>query len=236
VDINKSSNFLDWSRNTQNLLKDSFLGNKDLLTNMIIEAIKNPSLRSKFESHLLLDYLVIYEDEYDNRIRIHISTSEHLTRIHDHRFDFSTLVLSGGYKHILYSLKNNPYKISSEEEAISCQSLDDPDYNFYRMKESELVEMTSIRDEIPLSLYSISNKVIHSVLTKENTISIIVRSKAKKNRSFIFDTSSENILWWRFGRVDESSERIKSKIMSDKKLTIVLNSLFKLGFIHKINL
>lgn len=232
MEFEASLNFPEWADKTQNFLRDNFLANKDLLTSMIFNAIKTPELRSKFESHLLLDYLVLYCDKYDNRIRLHISTSEHLTRIHDHRFDFSTLILTGGYKHIFYVPKINLYQKSSQNHAIAFQSAKEADPAFHGLSMDDF-EINCIRHEAPLSSYSISNHTTHSVFTVKDTVSIIYRSPAKKERSFIFDTH-ENSLWWRFGRSNETEQRVNSKIMTDNKLKILLDKLLELGIIYPV--
>jgi hypothetical protein len=229
-----SLDFYAWSQHTQDFLQSHFLNNKDLLTRMITDAIKNPDLRSKCETHFLLDYLVIYCDKYDNRIRLHLSTSEHLTRIHDHRFDFSTLVLTGGYKHIFYTPKIDLYAQSPDDHAILFQSAQNPDNSFADLSVDDF-DISCIRDESRLSTYSISHHVAHSVLTKKDTLSVIIRSPAKKQRSFIFDTQN-NSLWWRFGRSYETEQRISSKIMTDEKLQSALDTLYELGMIERVTI
>lgn len=227
--------FLTWSVKTQNILKENFLNNKSNLTQMIRDAIENPSLRTKFESHRLLDYLVIYEDEFDNRIRLHISTQDHLTRMHDHRFDFSTLILTGGYEHLFYKTIVDPYCVSKVGEAMHYQDEKNVDPGFMNYTEKDLFYLSAYRTEYPNNCYSISNNIVHSVFTSLNTVSVVYRSGAKKERSFIFDKAS-NTMWWRFGRKDESENRVQSKIMSDRKLGEILVALESIRLINKINL
>jgi hypothetical protein len=169
-------------------------------------------LQQKCETHQLLDYLVLYDNPGNGiRLRMHMSTSDHLQRPHDHRFDFSTKVLCGSYEHIWYFPIPDFYQQSDINTAKNYQDKNNPDPHF-ELFGNEFKPMF-IRREVKDSCYSISNEIVHSVDMVKDTVSIIIRSPARKQRSFIYDWEMKK-LWWRFGSENETKKRRQQKIMT----------------------
>lgn len=227
----RMSCFIEWSEHTRPLLKTLSELGPEFLGDLVREASDDHILRSRFETHQLLDYLVLYEDKNTGvRLRLHIATKEHLQRMHDHRFSFSTLIFTGHYQHCLYGLKQNPYEISSLEEARSYQDRFNPDPKFAGLTSDDLFQIEWIRNETAGSSYSLHHSQAHTVFTSKNTVSLVLRGPIEKPRSLIFEQKQQQ-LWWRFGREEESGERISQKIMSPNKLEEVIQNLTELEII-----
>ena len=79
---------------------------RSLLAALVDNVPNRPDLLRQCEHHRLLDRLVIYDGlDRGFKIRLHLSTDDHLDRPHDHRFSFTTLILRGQYDHIWYEPK-----------------------------------------------------------------------------------------------------------------------------------
>lgn len=212
---------LDWANDFEQAAEESrailqqICGTPGWLDDLFTHAEQDAELREKAEGHQLLDYIVLY-DKLDRgvRLRLHLSTEDHLQRPHDHRFDFSTRVLCGSYEHCLIIPRLDPYKISPEPQAIHYQDRFNPDPNLNLLNED--LQESFVRQVKSGSTLSLSNNVIHTVKTAADTVSLVLRGPARKNRSFIFDRGSE-AAWWRFGAADETSARRSDKVMSDAK-------------------
>ena len=219
---------IDWTRFEDAAAKSrNCLGiltsDRSALSTLVERAVRNPALRVKCESHQLLDYLVLYDSvERGVRVRLHISTMEHLQRPHDHRFDFSSVIVCGSYEHCIVNCKVNPYKIRDEAGARPYQDKNSPD-PLIRLKNEDF-PVGNVRNERAGDIFSLHHSVAHTVLTAANTVSLVLRGAPRRNRSFIFDRTEEH-LWWRFGRENESPERRAKKIMSEEKLGEILQKL-----------
>ena len=193
------------------------------LTALVERAVRDPALRVKCESHQLLDYLVLYDCvERGVRVRLHLSTTEHLQRPHDHRFDFSSMILCGSYEHCIVNCKVNPYEIRDEAGARPYQDRHNPD-PLIRLKNADF-PVANVRNERAGDIFSLHHSVAHTVLTAANTVSLVLRGGPRRNRSFIFDRTQER-LWWRFGQENESRERRAQKIMPAEQLTGIVQRL-----------
>jgi hypothetical protein len=157
----------------------------------------------KCERHRLLDKLVIY-DALDRgfRIRLHLSTNDHLDRPHDHRFSFSSLILRGAYQHV----RHKP--IGKLDETIPGTIQEDRQAVLTDVK----VEPYFTTIEEPGSYYTLHHTAIHTTITTDNTVSLFIRGPVEKERSFIMDRHTGK-LWWRYGEVNESPERRRRKAM-----------------------
>lgn len=205
-------------------------GDPQALTRLLVTAINSPPLRAKAETHQLLDYFVIY-DALDRgfRLRLHVSTSDHLQRPHDHRFDFSTRILCGSYEHCIIQCSKDPYSMSNEVDALPFQDRAHPDPR--ALLRNEDFPVAKVEDQRSGDTLSLHHSVVHTVLTTAGTVSLVLRGPARRRRSFIFDRGDQS-LWWRFGQQDEISARREAKIMSDAKVASALGDLRALGIIN----
>jgi hypothetical protein len=228
-----AANHLNWDANfeeTAALARDMLAritSERGWLAALFSYAENETSLRQRAETHQLLDYVVLY-DALDRgiRLRLHLSTQDHLQRPHDHRFDFSTRILCGSYEHCLISPRVDPYSLSSEEHAIAYQDKNNPD-PLVNLKNADFKELI-VRHVSAGSMLSLSNRAIHTVNTAANTVSLVLRGPARKTRSMIYDRAEET-LWWRFGAEKEPPSRRQAKIMSNEKLQDAKRQFTKLG-------
>jgi len=162
------------------------------LREMIYSIEDDPYRLSKCERHYLLDKFVLY-DALDRgfRVRLHMSTNNHLDRPHDHRFSFTTLILTGTYQHIWHHVHKN---------------VDDT-------LELSDVEPVFITNEEVGSCYTLHHTAVHTTFTTPNSVSLVIRGPAEKERSIITERHTGKI-WWRYGEQAESAERRRDKVMS----------------------
>lgn len=101
---------------------------KESLRKLVYDVEHKPELLAMCERHQLLDYIVLY-DALDRgiRLRLHISTDDHFDRPHDHRFSFSSRILTGGYTHTWYHMDGDLYGDGPDPEARQYLSRHHPD-------------------------------------------------------------------------------------------------------------
>lgn len=182
---------------------------KQALRNLIFSIENNPHLLAKCERHYLLDKFVLY-DALDRgfRVRLHISTENHLDRPHDHRFSFTTLILTGKYQHIWHHLR---------------QARDDS-------VETANIEPVFITTEESGACYTLHHTVIHTTYTTPGTVSLVIRGPAEKGRSIITERDTGKV-WWRYGEQDETAERRSEKQMSFQDYIMLRDKVESLGVI-----
>jgi hypothetical protein len=116
-------------------------------------------------------------------------------RAHYHRWNYSAIVLSGGYKHYLYDIANE---------------------DSHKLKPSNL-KQRMVYETNPGSCYSISNDFIHSVEAKPYTISLCLRGPSLTDKFFVWDKAIDNS-WWQYGSSHETFEERRVKSISKGKL------------------
>lgn len=165
---------------------------KQGLRELVYSIETDPDLLSKCERHYLLDKFVLY-DALDRgfRVRLHISTDNHLDRPHDHRFSFTTLILTGKYEHRWHHVHQ---EVGDNIELAGIQPV-------------------FITHEEPGACYTLHHTVVHTTYTTPNTVSLVIRGPAEKERSIITDRETGK-MWWRYGEHAETPERRRDKRMS----------------------
>ena len=76
---------------------------KTELRNQVLKIPLTSSLFGLCEHYDILDKIILEDGPI--RIRLHIFADEYFDRPHNHRWTYSSLILSGGYQHTIYSLK-----------------------------------------------------------------------------------------------------------------------------------
>jgi hypothetical protein len=200
---------IDWSdldkatAVTDAVLRD-LAADKESLRLLIDRAAEDDDLLGQCECHRLLDKLVIYDGlERGFRIRVHLSTKDHLDRPHDHRFSFSSLILAGSYQHVRHKV------IGEIDEGLDPGIQED----FEARPAHARVEPAFATTEQAGSFYTIHHSVIHTTIMADNTVSLFIRGPAEKERSLISDRDT-GALWWRYGAQQESPSRRERKSMS----------------------
>ncbi|MFE2674146.1 hypothetical protein [Streptomyces hygroscopicus] len=203
---------------------------KDTLRGLVYAVEQNPELLAKCERHQLLDYIVLY-DALDRglRIRLHLSTDDHYDRPHDHRFSFSSRILTGGYTHTWYHLEGDLYD-GPDPEARQYLSRHRPDPRAHAQRHLKNLTPHLTRWESPGSTYTLHHSAIHTTFTTPDTVSLFLRGPAEKDRSVIMDKDT-GVLWWRFGRQDEPEDRVRQKSMGLEAYREIRDRLEKLEVI-----
>ncbi len=221
------SDFISAGKTTRNLARA--LAEDRAALRELVYSVSDDERLGMCERHQLLDYLVLYDaPERGFRVRLHMSTADHFDRPHDHRFSFSSYIVTGTYRHTWYECDRDPYAESSDEECQRWDSLRNPDD-----ASSHLLSRVSpllMRDERPGSCYTLHHSVLHTTFTTPGTVSVFVRGPSEKRRSVIMDKTTGRV-WWRYGQTEESAERRKAKAMTRGEYEEFVTKLETLGVI-----
>jgi hypothetical protein len=192
---------------------------KDALRMLVDRAGEDDDLLAQCECHRLLDKIVLYDGlDRGFRVRLHISTSDHLDRPHDHRFSFSSLILAGSYKQVRHRI------IGEVPDSVAPETQED----YQAVPIQARVEPEFATTEQVGSFYSIHHSVIHTTIMEDDTVSLFIRGPAEKDRSLITDRDTGK-LWWRYGAGGESPGRRAQKVMDLSKFEMRRHKLEALG-------
>ena len=128
----------------------------------------------------------------------------HKDRAHYHRWVYSTLILKGSYKHLIYGTKEQI------EQNINPQEL-----------KPQIIQKEGIR-----SVYTLNHNVIHSIEAKPYTITLFIRGPAVRDKFLIMDRKTGR-KWWEYGRECETVEEIRRKTMSIDRIRRIINKLYE---------
>lgn len=176
---------------------------RSALITLLERAREMDDLFDKCEHHRLLDKLVIY-DALDRgfRIRVHISTDDHLDRPHDHRFSFTSLILRGAYRHVRHELLGSAADVPRDVQ-------DDFDAPVNDL----VVVPRFVTNEVAGNCYTLHHTEIHTTFTTPDTVSLFLRGPAEKERSLIAERDTGKV-WWRYGEDKEKASRRIAKRIS----------------------
>lgn len=208
---------LNWEKlekvefHTQNILEMLFQ-NRKIISLFLKNVLQDKTLISLAEHYDFFDKIVLYVDKKNRfRIRLHIFSGDTSTkyRPHCHRWNYSSVILKGSYKHFIYGTEDNI------NENIDLKDLNP----------------IIIREEKTHSIYTLSHKVFHSIETQPDTVSVIIRGPAVKDRFLIMDKLTDK-KWWEYGRESETIEEIKRKQVSLKHIQNLIEKLYKLKILE----
>ena len=201
------SDFAEASKVSADLAR-SLTSNKSFLMELVARAGDEPGLLALSEKHLLLDYLVIY-DALDRgfRIRINMGSGHPAAWAHDHRFSFSTCLLSGSYLHTIFA------RSSSSDSSTVLAAL-------------------VIREETVGSCFSLHHSAIHSTEKRAEMTSVFVRGPSEKAISNAYD-SGAGINWERRGGQASSNPVETRSKMVDADYRSFCDNLRAFGVISK---
>ncbi len=182
--------------------------NKESLKHSILQVRHNNDLFSLCEHYDILDKIILHNDEEKGiRIRLHIFADNYFDRPHDHRWSYSSHILSGGYKHIIYGIKGN----------VASPEFDD------------LIPV-QVRHEKKGDSYTLHSSQYHSVIAKPGTVSLIIRGPSHKDKFRLIDRVTK-YSWWQYGASIESDEEKLKKRMTLERYDLLVDKLAKLGVI-----
>jgi len=206
--------------------------NRPLLRNLVLNAATDNLLRSFAEKHNELNYVVLY-DALDRGLRIRLHRfSRGLEDIpHNHRFSFSSTILSGSYVHSVFRLDTD----SDDSDAGSKWRLDQPigTYTGAKLQEIELNGFKTIfstTQEVG-STYSMHHEAVHkTAMPLSDAFSLFVRGPALKRCSLQLQPDDRTYRW-KFGREGESTDVVASRAMSTSEYDAFVASLETNGII-----
>jgi len=190
---------------------EKLFNDREIINLFLENILQEKYLISLAEHYDFFDKLVLYVDKKDRfRIRLHIFTGDKSTkyRPHCHRWAYSSVILHNGYKHFIYG---------TEDQINENTNIKD-------------LNPILIREEKTGSIYTLDHKVFHSIEAEANTVSVIIRGPAVKDRFLIFEKLT-NKKWWEYGRGSETIEEIKRKQVSIEHIKNLINKLYKLKVI-----
>ncbi len=194
----------EFSSKSQEILED--LSDQSKLKQYLQAIKKDERLLSLSEHYDILDKVVLYADE-QCRIRLHIFGDGYFDRPHNHRWSYSSKILTGSYRHTIYSIG---------------QAVDVPTM--------EHLTPILIRRERAGDFYTLHHSQYHSVTASSGTVTLIYRGPAETDRFRVMDRVSREA-WWQYGANIESQAEKESKRMSPERFNLLIEKIEKLGLI-----
>ncbi|MDP9151242.1 MAG: hypothetical protein M3O36_15050 [Myxococcota bacterium] len=181
-----------------------------LLRDLLLSVPHDDRLWKKCESHSLDDKIVLYDGLGRNgfRIRLRLATAYQDERPHAHRFTFSTFIMRGSYIQTLY---HSQYE--TQEELVG---------RFF----TSVVD----RQERAGSAFTIRHDTLHSTIAPPDTVSLILRGPAMKDRAIIAHQATGEV-WWRMGEGQEDAERRAAVRMDRERYDFWVDRLGQYGLI-----
>jgi hypothetical protein len=130
------------------------------------------------------------------RIRLHVFSADYFDRPHNHRWTYTSRILTGAYTHVLYGT----------------------DHDFTNEVDVAALAARPVRIEEPGDTYTLHHSMIHSVTAHgEAAVRLIVRGPAVKDRFVVTDRATGKA-WWQYGAATGTAETAAAKRMSDHQL------------------
>lgn len=210
---------LDWSRfeeasRVSRDIVEELAANRPLLRALVLKAAESGQLRMMAEKHNELNYIVLY-DALDRGLRVRLHKFTHgLEDIpHNHRFSFSSAILSGSYVHTMFQLDRASEGAQRELE----WRLDQPPGSYVgRVDEMHLVGLTTLltTTQSAGSSYSMHHEAVHkTAMPVSDAYSVFVRGPAQKPCSLQL-APDKRAYRWKFGREQESADVVSDRVMS----------------------
>ncbi len=195
---------IDWN-DTASILRgctplfDTLAADTALLSTLVAGVAADPHLAGMCEGYDFMHKLVLHEaTELGVRVRLHVYQVGFFDRPHNHRWSFASHIVRGGYTH----------RIFGRDDQFGEDT--DPD---------SLVPILE-RFEQPGSTYALHHSSVHTVHAEADTISLLVRGPAAKQRFLILDAAGG--FFWVHGAAQESPEQRASKRLTPDQLATTI--------------
>lgn len=181
---------------------------KILLRKLVLNLPNQPDLFAYSEHYDILDKIVLFVSEDQKiRVRLHVFSDEYYDRPHNHRWTYSSYILSGGYIHSIF---------------VPCREKKDLEIGD--------IKQVMLRHERSGGGYTLHHSQYHSVVADPNTVSLIYRGPSEKDRFRLFDSKTGES-WWQYGAASETKEEKNTKQMSLVRFEKILQKLEQLEII-----
>ncbi|MGB7127526.1 MAG: hypothetical protein WBD50_00340 [Candidatus Rhabdochlamydia sp.] len=205
--MQSTNTFEEFEKASKEYLQDLF-NNREKLRRLIMQVPTNKQLFSLCEHYDILDKIILCtSDDLKVRLRLHIFGDGYFDRPHNHRWSYTSYILSGEYLHTIFNIQNE-----SKEPSIE---------NLYPVL---------IRQEKAGDLYTLHYSQYHSVIAQPDTITLIMRGPSEKERFRVIDRVT-NESWWQYGVALESEEEKHKKQMTHKQFDEAVEKLIRIGVI-----
>jgi hypothetical protein len=175
---------------------DQLTADRPLLGELTDAVIDDPHLAGLCEHYDILDKIVLRDDLRDGwRLRLHVFLDGYFDRPHNHRWTYTSRILSGAYTHTLYG----------------------SDQDFTDEVDVAALSPRLVRIEEPGDTYTLHHSMIHSVTAHGEAVTLIVRGPAVKDRFVVTDRATGKA-WWQYGAATETPEAAAAKRMTAGQL------------------
>lgn len=173
--------------------------------------------------------LVLYTDPRRKfRLRLHMWRSGFTDCAHGHRFNYTTFLLNGGYRHTLYDSDQNLYPQQLRDIPEVHFNVDDPKIqNFIDFRRIKQTFVCTIEKG---QCYTQHHSLLSSTVTQPDTISLFIRGPAQRDSSIQWDVEANTIIWRR-GVTDLTPEQRMRVTMTRQDYATVYSNLERLGLI-----
>ncbi|WPO69646.1 MULTISPECIES: hypothetical protein [unclassified Streptomyces] len=181
---------------------------KEAMRELVDGVRAEPRLWDMCEHNRLFDKLVLHDaPDRGFRIRLHVWSNMEVAAPHDHRWSFTTRLLTGSYDHVLYHV------------------VEDADASVAPAFEQRFQSTERAGDS-----YTIHHETVHATTTKANTISLLVRGPAEKDVSRRMDPNTGK-LWFGLGRKDQTDADVARRRMTVEHFDAIRAQLVDAGII-----
>lgn len=197
-----------------------------LLRRMVLEAQQDVQLRALSEKHYELTYIVLY-DALDRGLRVRLNRfTKGLEDIpHNHRFSFSSALLSGSYVHTLFDVG----RPDAADPGRKMWALQQPE-GTHEGEEVEELEITGLHPALATvqragSSYTLHHTTIHkTAMPDETAFSVFCRGPAEKPCALQFQPDTQTYMW-KFGRANETSEVLAGRRLTEDEYSAFIESM-----------
>jgi hypothetical protein len=190
---------IDWD-DTGSILRhatpvfDTLVENPELLTSLLDRLGGNTTLRAMCETYDFMDKLVLHDDPAGFRIRAHLYRPGYFDRPHNHRWSFASLILRGSYVHRIFGRDDH---FGEDTDVDNLRPI------------HECVQHAG-------TTYALHHTSVHTVQAQADSISILLRGPAAKDRFLILDRAGDS--FWVYGAAQESPKTRERKQMRASKV------------------
>ena len=203
---NISNESFDKFSNTSQKAVMKIIKNPQLLCDMVKHIPLDPVLVDKTECYDFLDKLVVYtNDRLGIYARISLFRDGYGERIHYHRWNYTSYILSGGYSQNIFG------------SIVDKKDISKVDY-----KDIVLQEKLKAGN-----ICSLESSLIHSIKAEPQTLTFCIRGMALRDRFQVKDVMNETV-WWQYGSAYETIEEKAAKRMPQLVLNDKIEQIVKI--------
>jgi hypothetical protein len=193
---------------------EALAADKSAMRSLIERVPHDPELREMCEHNRTLDKLVLHDaPDRGFRIRVHLWSDTEFGHPHNHRWSFTTRLLTGCYEHVIYEA---PGGFNAPEPGSPDQTI-------------ELAERFRTVERAGDS-YTMHHGMVHCTTTTPRTITMMVRGPIGQSLSLTTDPATGKF-WFGVGRQKQTSQEVARRRLTDEQYENFCNEVDKLGIV-----